>query len=193
MAELPFEWGRPHLIEKLAVGKTILGALLGGYAGVEGGKWVVRYKAPTGDTFALLVPVGIAMGRVGCLTHGCCLGIACEAHWWALRDAAGGYHLPALIFELISKLAAFGVLLWLHPAGRQRGQLFHLYLIAYGVFRFLHEPLRATPRYMEVAGWAVTPYQVLAVMVAALGLCGYLRRRGIGGADDAIPGAALTS
>ena len=177
LAELPFDWGRPHLLTKLAVGKTILGALLGGYLGVEGGKRLVGHREATGDTFALLVPLGIAAGRVGCLTHGCCPGIACDPHWWALRDSTGTYHLPAPVFELAFNLAAFAALLWLHRTHRQRGQLFHLYLIAYGSFRLLHEPLRDTPRYDLPLNLVVTPYQLLAAAVLVLGLWRYLQRR----------------
>src|SRR4051812_10954643 len=72
-----------------ATGKTILGALLGGYAGVEAAKKVLSYKAPTGDFFALVAPLGIILGRVGCLFHGCCLGQVCEPDWWTIADTAG--------------------------------------------------------------------------------------------------------
>ena len=53
-----------------ATGKTILGALLGGYAGVEVAKRVTGYAQATGDWFAVIAPVGIVLGRVGCLLHG---------------------------------------------------------------------------------------------------------------------------
>ena len=56
----------------------MLGALLGGYAGVEIAKKAIGYSAPTGDWFAIVAPVGIALGRVGCLRHGCCTGVVCS-------------------------------------------------------------------------------------------------------------------
>jgi hypothetical protein len=52
--------------------------LPGGCGGVELGKRVVGYTATTGDRFAVIAPVSIVSGRVGCLLHGCCLGRACE-------------------------------------------------------------------------------------------------------------------
>ena len=52
------------------------------------------------------------------------------------------------------------------------GQHFHLYLIGYGLFRFAHEFLRATPR----VGPGFTGYQVAALAVAALGVSGFIRR-----------------
>jgi phosphatidylglycerol---prolipoprotein diacylglyceryl transferase len=53
------------------------------------------------------------------------------------------------------------------------GQHFHLYLIAYGTFRFAHEFVRATPR---VAG-IFSGYHFAALGVALLGLLGFLHRR----------------
>ena len=53
------------------------------------------------------------------------------------------------------------------------GQHFHLYLIAYGIFRFLHEFLRASPRILG----PLSGYQVAALAVALLGIIGFERRR----------------
>ena len=55
---------------QLATGKSILGALLGGYAGVELAKKAVGYRGVTGDWFACIAPIGIMIGRIGCLLHG---------------------------------------------------------------------------------------------------------------------------
>src|SRR4029450_7582226 len=61
----------------LATGKSITGALLGGYAAVEIAKGQLGYTRATGDWFAVISPLAIMLGRVGCITHGCCLGRAC--------------------------------------------------------------------------------------------------------------------
>jgi phosphatidylglycerol:prolipoprotein diacylglycerol transferase len=54
------------------------------------------------------------------------------------------------------------------------GQHFHIYLMAYGVFRFFHEFLRDTPRIYH----GFTGYQIFAAACAALGLIAYIKRRG---------------
>jgi phosphatidylglycerol:prolipoprotein diacylglycerol transferase len=54
-----------------------------------------------------------------------------------------------------------------------RGQHFHLYLIAYGVFRFFHEWMRATPRIAP----GLSGYQIAALAVIALGAAGFVRRQ----------------
>jgi phosphatidylglycerol:prolipoprotein diacylglycerol transferase len=53
-----------------------------------------------------------------------------------------------------------------------RGQHFHLYLIGYGVFRFAHEFLRATPP----IGFGITGYQIAALACLVLGVTGFIRR-----------------
>jgi phosphatidylglycerol:prolipoprotein diacylglycerol transferase len=165
-------WNDPQRWVIWATGKTILGALLGGYAGVEVAKRATGYTKATGDWFALIGPVGICLGRVGCLLHGCCLGRECPPVWWALRDEEGSPRWPAAPVEMAFNLVAILVFIGLRRAHLLVGQHFHLYLIAYGIFRFGHEYLRATPP--VVAG--VSGYQVAALAVAALGLLGFARR-----------------
>ena len=165
-------WDSPDRWLIWATGKSVLGALLGGYAGVEIAKKAVGYSAPTGDWFAIVAPVGIALGRVGCLLHGCCTGVVCQPAWWTLRDAAGVDRWPAAPVELGFNIAAIGIFAGLRRAGKLRGQHFHLYLIAYGLFRFAHEFLRATPRLSH----GITGYQVAALAVVALGVTGFVRR-----------------
>ena len=165
-------WDSPDRWLIWATGKSVLGALLGGYAGVEIAKKAIGYSAPTGDWFAIVAPVGIALGRVGCLLHGCCNGVVCQPAWWTLRDAAGMNRWPAVPVELGFNIAAIGIFAVLRRAGKLRGQHFHLYLIAYGLLRFAHEFLRATPRLSH----GITGYQIAALAVAGLGSVGFWRR-----------------
>src|SRR6266853_393530 len=102
-------WNWPERWMIWATGKTILGALLGGYAGVELAKKFTGYTQPTGDLFAIVAPIGIVLGRVGCLLHGCCLGRVCEPHWWTLRDAHGVARWPAVPVEMAFNLIALGI------------------------------------------------------------------------------------
>lgn len=160
--------------QRLATGKTILGAFLGGYAGVELAKKLLGYPRATGDWFALIVPAAIVIGRVGCLLHGCCLGNVCESpHWWTLADRNGIPRWPAVPVEIGFNLAVIGVFWILRRRRWLTGQHFHLYLIAYGLFRFVHEFGRATP---HVIG-PLSGYQLAALAVAALGIWGFRKRR----------------
>jgi phosphatidylglycerol:prolipoprotein diacylglycerol transferase len=157
----------------LATGKSITGALLGGYAAVEAAKRLVGYKESTGDWFALIAPLGIMLGRVGCILHGCCLGEICAPAWFTMNDAAGAARWPAALMELLFNAFMLGVVLLLRWRKILPGQHFHIYLMAYGLFRCLHEFLRDTPRVLG----PFSGYQIAALAVAVLGAVGFFRRQ----------------
>jgi phosphatidylglycerol:prolipoprotein diacylglycerol transferase len=166
-------WNDPHRWIIWATGKTILGALLGGYLGVEIAKKLIGYAHPTGDYFAVVAPLGILLGRVGCLLHGCCLGKECEPAWWTLRDQFGVDRWPAVPVEMAFNALALAAALLLREFRLLKGQHFHIYLMGYGLFRFFHEWMRATPRIAP----GLSGYQLAALTVAALGAAGFVRRR----------------
>lgn len=173
LAEGWLHFGAPDMWLQLATGKSILGALLGGYIAVEITKRAVKYSAPTGDWFALIAPVGIVIGRIGCWFHGCCLGRVCQPAWFTLNDELDAPRWPAVPVEILFNLLAIVGFFFLRKLSALKGQHFHLYLIAYGAFRFFHEFLRDTPR---VAG-SISGYQLAALAVLALGLAGFIRRK----------------
>jgi phosphatidylglycerol---prolipoprotein diacylglyceryl transferase len=172
LAEGWIDWRQPDRWMRLATGKTIVGGLLGGYAAVELAKKFVGYSSATGDWFAIIAPAGIVLGRVGCLLHGCCLGNVCRPAWYALRDVSGTPRWPAVPVELAFNVAALIAFAVLRHRRVLPGQHFHLYLMGYGLFRFAHEFVRATPR---VAG-PLSGYAIAALFTFAFGLVAFVRR-----------------
>jgi len=179
------EWGRvlshPQWYIIAASGKTIVGALLGGYAGVEIAKRLIRHREPTGDWFALGVPLAIAAGRLGCLRYGCCPGKICEVDsFFSVTGADGLSRWPAVQIELGFNLLFVAAILPIVLQGEKKmglfkGQLFHLYLVSYGCFRFWHEFHRDTPAILE----DFTGYHLGAAGLMALGIFrGWTRHRG---------------
>jgi phosphatidylglycerol:prolipoprotein diacylglycerol transferase len=158
---------------QLATGKTITGGLLGGYAGVEIAKSFVGYTGVTGDWFAVIAPVTIILGRVGCWFHGCCRGVVCAESWYTLGDAAGVARWPSVPMEILFNLVALAIVLLLRNLRLFPGQHFHFYLISYGVFRFFHEFMREGPHLIG----SITGYQLAALTVAALGIAGFVKRQ----------------
>src|SRR5215471_18273415 len=132
LAEGFMDLHRPDFWERLATGKTIVGGLLGGYAGVGISKRVVGYTGVTGDWFALIAPLGIILGRFGCLLHGCCAGIELPKSWYTLNDAAGVSRWPSVPAEIGFNVVAVAGIFWMRRNRILSGQHFHLYLIAYG-------------------------------------------------------------
>lgn len=173
-AEGWLHFGGENMWLHLATGKTIVGALLGGYAGVELCKKLMGYKFATGDWFAVIAPVGIIFGRIGCLLHGCCRGNECPAAWYSIQDSAGISRWPAVPVEILFNLTFLAVvLLVLRPRRILTGQHFHIYLIAYGLFRLCHEAVRATPK---VFG-PLSGYQVASIALVILGVVRFGQRR----------------
>jgi len=166
-------WHDPNRWVILATGKSITGALLGGYAAVELAKYVFKYQGATGDWFAVIAPVGIMLGRIGCMVQGCCLGRACSQSWFTIDDTNGVPRWPASQVEFLFNGVMLGVILFLRWRRIAPGQLFHIYLMAYGLFRFFHEFLRATP---QIIG-PISGYQIAALAIFVLGAFGFARRR----------------
>jgi phosphatidylglycerol:prolipoprotein diacylglycerol transferase len=181
LAEWEKVFSDPNWLYLAVSGKTIVGALLGGYAGVEIAKRLIGHREATGDWFAVGVPLAIAAGRLGCLKYGCCPGQVCDpAFPLAITGANGVARWPAVPLELAFNLLFVAAILpmVLRPqrltATVLRGQLFHLYLISYGLFRFWHEFYRDTPRIIG----PLSGYHVGALLLISLGLVrGWLRFR----------------
>lgn len=174
LAEGWMHFGKPDFWFQLGYGKTIIGALLGGYAGVEYTKHLIGYRKPTGDWFAFMVPLSIAFGRVGCLQHGCCLGKPCAPEaWYQIADQTGVARWPAAPVELLFNLMMLAVLFTLRKFPLLKGQLFHVYLIAYSLFRFSHEFARDTPR---VLFGQITGYQIAVLVLLVLAIWRFITR-----------------
>jgi len=173
-AEGWLHFGAPDVWLQLATGKSIIGALLGGYIAVEIAKRATGYRLVTGDWFATIVPLSIAIGRIGCLLHGCCLGEVCQQPaWWTETDSLGMPRWPAVPVEIAFNLLAVATFFWMRRKHVLDGQHFHIYLMSYGIFRFIHECLRDTPKVV----WGLSGYQIAALLLFILGLVGFLSRR----------------
>jgi len=158
---------------KWATGKSIIGGLLGGYAAVEVAKRILHYTPATGDRLAIVAPIGIMFGRVGCVLHGCCLGCPYKASWLGVISNGDMARWPAAQAELLFNAIALAAVLLLRRNNLLAGQHFHLYLIAYGLFRFVHEFLRATPPLIG----PITGYQIAALVLLAFGAVAFAHRR----------------
>ncbi len=165
LAEGWLEWQKPDRWLRWATGKSVLGGLLGAYAGVEITKHLTGHKQSTGDSFAVILPIGILLGRVGCFLNGCCLGKP-VAGVFATRDMHGIARWPAPFVEGAFQVVMLVTIVILQRRGMLRDRLFFLYLAAYGVFRFLHEFMRDTPK----IAFGVSGYQFIALAMTALGL-----------------------
>ena len=133
------------------------------------------YPLPPNDRFAALLPFTLAIGRVGCLLHGCCRGVPCDAGaWYAITYSDGVARHPAAAYEMIFDLAVGAAFIFMVKRRIARGQLFSIFLILYGGFRFTSEFWRETPRLY--GGW-LSGYQVLSFVAALLGVTFIVKRK----------------
>jgi phosphatidylglycerol:prolipoprotein diacylglycerol transferase len=173
--KLPFVGTQPlgwlDLQTWLADGKTIVAGLIGAYVAVEFVKWLLEIRVKTGDTFALPLALALAIGRWGCFFNGCCYGVETSLPWgvWFRVKAAEGYRMmkchPTQIYESLFHFTMAVVIWQMMQRGLFAGQRLKIYLIAYGVYRFLTEFIRPEP-----AWWLGLTFYQWAAAVLAIGM-----------------------
>lgn len=116
-----------------------------------------------GDLAAPALPLGHAIGRIGCLINGCCFGFLpydgpCAVHY--PFTPLGVF--PAQLVEAAGNVLICLALLFLERKEIATGRRFLIYLSAYTVLRFAVEPLRGDYPVDQV--WAgMTPGQYHAL------------------------------
>ena len=118
-------------------GKSLIGGLVCGWLAVEIAKRVLGIQRSTGDGWALALPAGEAIGRIGCYFNGCCYGTKCDASWAIYQH--GVWRHPTQIYSAIAAALIFAVVLFARFHFKREGDAFKLYLLLYGASRFLIE------------------------------------------------------
>ncbi len=121
-------------------GRALIGGIVGGWIGVALAKRRLGIRRSTGDLFALALPAGEAVGRLGCFVNGCCYGAPTRLPWAVYQHDAWRH--PAQIYSSLTAAALFGVLYALRDRLPREGDLFKLYLVLYGASRFALEFVR---------------------------------------------------
>jgi phosphatidylglycerol:prolipoprotein diacylglycerol transferase len=175
-------------VEFLRSGGVFYGGLLGAVLALA---IMLRKKAIGFWTFADMaapsVALGHAIGRLGCLSAGCCWGRECHLPWAitftdpvAERNVGVPLHVPlhpTQLYEAAGLLVICALLVALGKP-RYRGQIFAVYLGLYALLRGTIEFFRGDPRGSVLNG-AVSTSQLIALagVVAALAIWGVNRKR----------------
>lgn len=130
-------------------GKTIVGGLLGGWAGVEIAKKFLGVRANTGDLYVYPLALAIAVGRVGCFLTGLpdmTYGVATSLPWGVDFGDDVRRH-PTQLYEIVA-LAGISLLLAIFDRRLPRvaGLRFRLFLAGYLAFRFAVEFIKPSPK-----------------------------------------------
>ena len=124
-------------------GKTVVGALLGGWVAVEIVKRRIGVREATGDLFAVPLAAGMAIGRIGCFLSGLpdgTYGSATRLPWGVdLGDGIARH--PVALYESAFMLLLAASLVRLRTRLR-RGEAFKLFMVSYLAFRLAADGLK---------------------------------------------------
>jgi len=125
------------------------------------------------DIVIIYLPLGHAIGRIGCFLNGCCYGkittvpwaVQFPAHSFASQAFGPGHFVHPT--EIYSSLMNLGIFLILVFTKKQfDGELFFDYMILYGIGRFFIEIFRVNP----VIFWGLTAFQLICIAMIITGV-----------------------
>jgi phosphatidylglycerol:prolipoprotein diacylglycerol transferase len=136
----------------------------------------VHYFFPIATIAGAVIPVAHGIGSIGCLLAGCCHGMVCEQKEWYtftfLQLYTDGtvkeiYALPVQLLEALFLFALAAILIW--RVIKNKHYNLPIYTIAYGVWRFFAEYLRADSRGEGIVSF-LSPSQQTALLLIAVGV-----------------------
>lgn len=168
-------WQRPvEFFSLQSGGRTILGGVLGGWIGVELGKRRLGIRRSTGDLFALAIPAGEAIGRIGCHFNGCCYGKSCDLPFAIYQH--GAWRHPAQLYASGASALIF-VLLWrVRDKWPHEGDAWKAFLVLWGAARFVIEALRAHDAPAGTGAISSAQWACLGLMALGIALLWRARR-----------------
>lgn len=179
-------------------GFVFYGGLIGGLA--VAAYFCRRYALPywwLGDAAAPTLALGQAFGRIGCFMFGCCYGRVCDPAWGVAfpRHARHGEVVgapaylahpdpnhpgwslsvvPTQLWEAGALFLLCALLIYLFRRRRYVGETLLVYLISYGMVRFVLEFWRGDPR---GALWGLSTSQLIAFLLIVFALAMIPSRR----------------
>ena len=178
--------------------RSIIGGFVGAYVGVILAKRSLGYTLSTGDHYAAAIPLGLAIGRIGCFLSELPLGTPTTLPWGMTVSPVaatmygpcpgcfGPMH-PSMLYEIAFNLAAFALIASRGTLLPVRGDTVKAYLLAYAVFRFAVEFVRGN----QVQAFGLTGPQLVLIPLAGLLALHFIRqlRAGVYRMPEPMPSA----
>lgn len=147
------------------IGFVFFGGLAGAaIAGAAFTRWRGLSFIRAADYFAVAIPIGHAIGRVGCFFAGCCHGR--PPHPVQLYESAGLWAIAWACWQAVRRV---------ERGALPPGAAFRLYLLLYGILRLLLDPLRADGRPERLFGVISVQQGIALGLIAAAVLWGATR------------------
>ena len=160
-----------------STGMTFLGGLLGGaiiflsiYFGIGAlifkDKDNIKNFGKIANIGACCICIAHSVGRIGCLMAGCCHGKRVDGFFGIYNYSVGYKTLPVQLYEAVFLAILFFVLIKLIDKGKNT---ISIYLIAYAIWRFVAEYMRADERGQTFVD-VLTPSQLICIPMLLLGI-----------------------
>jgi phosphatidylglycerol:prolipoprotein diacylglycerol transferase len=131
------------------------------------------------DMTALIVPISIAIGRIGCALINDHQGAETSLPWGIVWPDGAVRH-PVALYLVLSAIVLFFIVRYLQPRFRKPGQLFLAFLFLYSLSRFFLDFTRSAdtplsdPHYLM---FSTAQWLSLAVMIAIIIVGGIIIRK----------------
>jgi phosphatidylglycerol:prolipoprotein diacylglycerol transferase len=180
--------GEIFSITTLQSGGTFYGGFLGGVLAIFLYTHFEKMPVlPVLDTFAVVLPLGHTIGRLGCFAAGCCYGKPTSVPWGvtftnpiAARIAGTPLGVPlhpTQLYEAAAEFLNFLFLAWLSKRQRFTGQMLGTYFVLYGIERGTIEFFRGDPGRTLLFHDSVSLMQIFSIALILTGI--FLWWRGI--------------
>jgi len=170
----PFRMSFWSILDPSTGGKALLGGLFFGWISALVAKKRMGIKRSTGDLFALALPAGEAIGRIGCYYNQCCYGTVTTSSLAVYQH--GAFRHPAQLYSSATAALMFALLFGLRNRLSREGDLFRLYLILFGFSRFALEFIRERP--LVLGGLSAMQWFCIELFVAGSATLAISFRRG---------------
>lgn len=149
----------------------------GGLLGVLVAMWLLARRHAIDwwrlmDFVAPLVPLGLAAGRLGNFINGELYGRVTDLPWGMVFRGAGEVpRHPSQLYQFaLEGIALFALLWWFSSKPRPRAQVSALFLLGYGVFRFVAEFAREPDAFLGLLALGMTMGQWLSLPMIVAGI-----------------------
>ena len=153
-------------------GMTFIGGLIGGVISFLAGYFIFRprLKGRLVDIISLIpscILIAHAFGRIGCFFAGCCYGKPTDSFLGVTFPGHSHAVHPTQLYEAFFLFVMFAVCLLLYLKKGFRHNL-SLYLLSYGVFRFLIEFVRGDERGAFILGMPPSQFWAIVMIFASV-------------------------
>ena len=152
--------------------KTFYGGLFGGVATflLVYRFYYLRHNPPIIKEILKIAPsaicAGHGIGRIGCFLNGCCYGIETDAWYGVLFPGHAHKVIPTQLFEM-AFLLILAVILGFLAFKEVTFYTMPIYLLSYGIFRFLLEFIRGDER-GQLQGLSPSQYWCILLIASAV-------------------------